>query len=156
MPRLIRFGVPTLLLAAVVGLAIAWSRGAFESRVAYWLDRGRDCGHITYGPNGALSDPSATAPSVVSCFAAAYAHCEAATLTRDVGGTDTGETDAFVVEPRSSGGCDVGLHYEFAIVGSSRTTTIETQCGSLTWDGTLLTFVGCGDLGNIVVPTAHV
>jgi hypothetical protein len=151
-PRLIRFGVPALIVVAVVVVAVAWSRGAFESRVTYWLDRGRDCGHVIYGPNRALVDPGGTAPAVVSCFAATYARCEPATLARDVGGTDTGETDTFVVEPRDAGGCDVGLHYEFSIVGSSRTTTIETQCGAVTWDGTLLTFSHCGTLDSITVP----
>src|SRR5437899_12198666 len=87
--RALVLGVLAVLLASVVGLAVAWSHGAFDSRLTYWRERGQDCGSVTYGPNRALVDRAA-AERAVACFAAAHARCAPAVLTRNVGGTDTG------------------------------------------------------------------
>ncbi|HEX8036584.1 MAG TPA: hypothetical protein VF510_22190, partial [Ktedonobacterales bacterium] len=109
-------------------------------------------GSVTYGPNRALVDRAA-AERAVACFAAAHARCAPAVLTRNVGGTDTGETDTFVVEPRDTGGgCDVGLHYSFGIVGSPRTTTREVQCARVTAADGALTISGCQDFRDITMP----
>lgn len=141
-----------VLLAMSVGMLFAWSRGAFESRLMYWRERGQDCGNVVYGPNRALTDPSA-AEQAVACFTAAHARCKAATLTRDVGGTDTPETDTFVIEPwASGGGCDLGLYFSFAIVGSQRTTTREVQCARVTSANGPLTIGGCQGFDDITMP----
>ncbi len=159
--RLIWFGVPVLLVACVAGavLDIEASRGAFESRMAYWLDSSTDCGHVGYVHNSsddmnlALDDPSG-APAVVSCFAAAYARCEPAKLTRAfTSGGDNPMSDMFVVEPREvGGGCDVWLRHVVSLCAGARCTT-DVQCAAVGWDGTLLTFAGCGQFDDFVVPT---
>src|SRR5690348_9801509 len=116
-------GVLVVLLAVGIGLLVARSQGAFESRMTYWRERGQNCGDIRFSPNQALVNQS-EADQAVACFAAAYATCKAATLTRDAGGIDTDEADTFVVEPwNAGGGCDVGLHIEGGIVGSNHTTS---------------------------------
>lgn len=141
-----------VLLAMSIGLLFAWSRGAFESRLMYWRERGQNCGSVVYGPNGALRDHSA-ADQAVACFAAAYASCKAGALTRDVGGTDTEETDTFVIEPwTSGGGCDVRLYSTAGIVGSQRTTTREVQCARITSANGILTISGCQGFGDITMP----
>jgi hypothetical protein len=148
--------VPTLLAAVLVVLVGAWHAGAFESRLAYWRDRGQDCGTVRYGLSGALDD-STGAEQAAACFASAHARCKPATLTREVSGFDFTDIDVFVTEAGSAGGsagggCDVGLHHEFIL---ANTTTREVQCAAATRDGTLLTFSGCGDLGDFIVPKAH-
>lgn len=146
-------GALALLLVGGVGFLVAWSHGAFESRLMYWRDRGQVCGSVTYGPNGALTNRGA-AERAVACFVAAHARCQAAVLTRNVGGMDTGETDTFVVEPRDTGGgCDVGLHTSFGIVGSPRTTTREVPCTRVTTSASgALTIGGCQGLDDITMP----
>lgn len=146
-------GALAVLLAGGIGLLVARSQGAFESRLAYWRERGQHCGDIRFSPNGALVNQS-EADQAVACFAAAHATCKAATLTRDVSGTDTSETDTFVVEPwDGGGGCDVGLHVEGGIVGSNHATSVDIQCAHVTGaeDGKL-TISGCPGFGDITLP----
>jgi hypothetical protein len=151
--RALALGALAVLLAAGVGLLVAWRHGAFESRLMYWRERGQDCGRVAYGPNGALWDRSA-AERAVACFAAAQARCKAAALTRDAGGTDTEETDMFVVEPwDTGGGCDVAMRFSSGIVGNPRTTTTsEVQCARVTSANGALTIGGCQGFGDITVP----
>jgi hypothetical protein len=150
--RAITIAVVVALVAAIVALFIAWSHGAFESRLAYWQERGQDCGQVSYYPNQRLTSPAA-AQQATACFAEAYTRCQAATLTRDAPGTDTDETDVFVIETNDHGpGCAVGMSYSFGIVGSNRTTTYEAQCATVTSANGTLTFSGCGDSSAITVP----
>ena len=145
-------GVLAVLLAVGIGLLIARSQGAFESRLAYWHERGQNCGMVAYGPNGKLLDRN-TAERAVACFVAAHARCKAATLTVSRGGTDTEEDDTFVIEPwNGGGGCDVGLHFEGGIVGSNGGTSVDTQCARLISGNDMLTVVGCRGFGDISVP----
>lgn len=151
--RALVLGALAVILAASIGVLFAWSRGAFESRLMYWRERGQNCGSVVYyGPTGTLRDQSA-AEQAVACFSTAHASCKAATLTRDKGGTDTSETDTFVVEPwASGGGCDVGMHYSFGIVGSQRVTTREVQCARVTSANGILTISGCQGFDDIAMP----
>lgn len=150
--RALALGALAVLLMVGVGLLVAWSHGAFESRLMYWRERGQDCGSVTYLPDGSLIDRSA-AERAASCFVAAYARCEPAALTRNPGGTDGGGTETFVVEPRESGkGCDVGLRYTFGISGSPRSTTEEAQCAYVTSANGALTIAGCQGFGDITIP----
>ncbi|HKT39986.1 MAG TPA: hypothetical protein VJR48_16555 [Ktedonobacterales bacterium] len=144
-------GVLAVLLAVGIGLLVARSQGAFESRLTYWRERGQNCGDIQFGPNRVLVDQS-EAVQAVACFTAAHTICKAATLTRIEGGVDTSETDAFVVEPRDGGGgCDVGL---LSIGGGiTGTSTSEVQCASVTSsDDGELTISGCPGFGDITLP----
>jgi hypothetical protein len=96
---------------------------------------------------------AAAAHQATACFAAMYARCQAATLTRNAPGTDTEEADVFVIEPNDHGpGCAVGLSYTFAIVGSNRTTTQDVQCATVTSANGLLTVGGCGTFGASTMP----
>ncbi len=152
--RVLVLGALAVLLAAGAGLLVAWSHGAFESRLMYWRERGRDCGSVDYGPNGALLDwDRSVAERAVACFAAAQAHCKAAVLTRDAGSTDTAETDTFVVEPwDAGGGCDAGMRSLFGIVGNPQTTTTETQCAQVTSANGELTISGCPGFSDLTMP----
>jgi len=147
------FGVLAVLLAGGIGLLVARSQGAFESRLTYWRERGQHCGDIRFSPNGVLVDQS-EADQAVACFAAAHAICKAAALTRDVGGVDTEEADTFVVEPwNGGGGCDVGLHIDFDMVSGNHTTTRDIQCASVSSaDDGELTISDCPGFGDITLP----
>ncbi len=146
------FGVLAVLLAVRIGLLVARSQGAFESRLTYWRERGQHCGDIGITPNGALVDRS-EADQAIACIAAAHMICKAATLTRDAGGTDTTETDTFVVEPwNGGGGCDVGLHVEHYIVSGNHTFSMDTQCAHVTAAYGELTISGCPEFGDITLP----
>lgn len=146
-------GMLAVLVAVGIGLLVARSQGAFESRLTYWRERGQNCGDIRFSPNQALANQS-EADQAAACFATAYATCKAATLTRDVGGVDTDEVDTFVIEPwNGGGGCDVGLHVEGGIVGSNHTTTVDIQCAYVTGaDDGKLTISGCPGFGGITLP----
>ncbi|HEX6540797.1 MAG TPA: hypothetical protein VF040_03505 [Ktedonobacterales bacterium] len=145
-------GVLAVLLTVGAGLLVARSHGAFESRLTYWREHGQNCGSFNYWPNGTLVDRSA-AQQAVACFVAAHARCKAAAVTRNVSGTDTGETDTFVVEPwDGGGGCDVGLHSSFGIAGSNRVTTREVQCARVTSANGTLTIGGCSGFDDITMP----
>lgn len=145
-------GVLAVLFAVGIGLLVARGQGVFESRLTYWRGRGQNCGDIRFSPNGTLVDQS-EADQAVTCFAAAHAICKAAILTRDVGGTDTDETDTFVVEPwNGGGGCDVGLHVEGGIDGGNRTTSVDMQCAHVTGASGELTISGCPGFGDITLP----
>jgi hypothetical protein len=144
-------GVLAVLLATGIGLLVARSQGAFESRLTYWRERGQHCGDIQVGLNSAVADQS-EAVQAVACFTAAHAICKAATLTRIEGGVDTSETDTFVVEPWNGGGaCDVGL---LSIGGGiTGTSTSEVQCARVTSaDDGELTISGCPGFGDITLP----
>jgi hypothetical protein len=144
-------GVLAVLLATGIGLLVARSQGAFESRLTYWRERGQNCGDIQITPNRVLENQSA-AGQAVACFAAAHIICKAATLTREEGGIDTGEADTFVVEPwNGGGGCDVGL---LSIGGGiTGTSTCEVQCASVSSaDDGELTISGCPGFGDITLP----
>jgi hypothetical protein len=146
-------GALAVLLAAGIGLLVARGQGAFESRLTYWRERGQNCGDIQFSPNRVLVDQS-EADQAVTCFAAAHALCKAATLTRNVGGVDTSETDTFVVEPwNGGGGCDVGLHVEHYMVSGNHTFSMDTQCANVSSaeDGEL-TILGCPGFGDITLP----
>jgi hypothetical protein len=146
-------GMLAVLVAVGIGLLVARSQGAFESRLTYWRERGQNCGDIRFTPNQALANRS-EADQTVACFAAAHTICKAATLTRDAGGIDTYEADTFVVEPRNGGGgCDVGLHVEGGIVGSNHTKSVDIQCAGVTRsDDGELTISGCPGFGDITLP----
>jgi hypothetical protein len=145
-------GVLAVLLATGVGLLVARSHGVFESRLTYWRERGQNCGDIRFSPNQALVN-QIEADQAVACFAAAHMTCKAATLTRDVSGTDTVEHDSFVVEPwDGGGGCDVGLHIEYYIVSGNHTSSVDMQCASVTGDSGELTISGCPGFGDITLP----
>ena len=152
--RAIIIAVIMALVAGGVALFIAWNLGAFESRLAYWRERSQDCYQVNYGSNGMLAN-TAAAQEATACFAAAYASCQAAMLTRNAPtGVDTEETDVFVIEPNDHGpGCAVGMSYTFSIVGSGNpTTTGEVQCASVTSAGDKLTVDGCGTFGDVTMP----
>ena len=152
--RTIVIAVIVALVAGGVALFIAWNLGAFESRLAYWRDRGQECGQVNYGPNGMLAN-TAAAHLATACFAAAYASCQAAILTRNAQtGVDTEETDVFVIEPNDhSPGCAVGMSYTFAVGNNRPTTTAqETQCVSVTSAGDGLSVGGCGTFGDFTMP----
>ncbi len=72
-------GVLAVLLATGIGLLVARSQGAFESRLTYWRERGQNCGDIRFSPNGTLIDQS-EADQAVTCFAGG---------TRDLQGCNT-------------------------------------------------------------------
>ena len=145
-------GVLAVLVAVGIGLLVARSQGAFESRLTYWRERGQNCGDIHFSPNQTLVNRS-EADQAVACFAAAHAICKAATLTRNVGGTDTDETDTFVIEPwNGGGGCDMGLHVEGGIVGGNHSTSVDIQCASMTGANGELTISGCLGFGDITLP----
>lgn len=148
----VKLGALAVLLTVGIGLLVVRSHGAFESQLTYWRECGQACGTVVYGPNGALVNQSA-AEQAVTCFAAAYAQCKAAVLTRDVGGTDTSETNTFVVEPwDGGGGCDVGLHDSFGIVGSPTVTTRDVQCTSVASGNGTLPISGCQGFDGFTMP----
>ncbi len=89
----------------------------------------------------------------MACFAAAYARCQAATLTRNALGLDTEEADIFVIEPNDKRpGCVVGMSYTFSFVGNNRSGTQEVRCATVTSASGTLTFRGCGSFGAFTVP----
>ena len=141
-----------VLCAVCAGLLVAWGRGAFESRLMYWRDRGQNCGSVAYAPNGKLLNQD-VAEQAITCFVAAHTRCAAAILIRDAPGTDVEDTDTFVVEPHDSGGgCDVGVRFSGGVVGSNRTTTREAQCAGLMSVNGALTINGCQGLGDFTLP----
>jgi hypothetical protein len=143
-------GVMLVLIAGCVGLLVARNNGVFDSRVTHWIKRAQSCGRVDYYPNGTLRDRSA-AERAVACFVAAHSQCTAATLTQNGPGIDTESSDTFVIEP-VRGGCDIGLHSVGSIVGSGRTTTIETQCAGFSSVNGELTISGCRGFDDTKLP----
>lgn len=141
-----------LLVVVCAGLFVAWTHGAFESRLTYWLDRGQSCGSVSYLPNGRLQDGEAAAQAI-ACFVTADTHCVAAVLTRNAPGIDTSETETFVVEPRDNHrGCDLGMRFSSGIVGSNRSVNRDVTCAGLASADGRLTIRGCPGFSDFTMP----
>lgn len=80
------------------------------------------------------------------------AQSRAAKLTQNGPGIDTETTSTFVIEPRSGGGCDIGLHYSNTLVGGGRNAMIETQCAGMSSVNGELTISGCPGFYDAKLP----
>lgn len=140
-----------LVLVVLAGIAVL-ALSVEPARAAVWHAVGQQCGDLTFPSAPLVRDFTAAE----DCFAIAYYRCQATSLTVRQPEIDTILTQTFVVEPslafvRPCGLADVWSNSVDA--GRIRRSGTES-CRGLTQQPDGLLFQGCGQLGDIFVPSA--
>ena len=144
-----------LLVVVVLAVIVVLALSVEPARAAVWRAVGQQCGMLDFPRTPVPPVPRDYVPAE-DCFAIAYYRCQAATLTARQSGIDTILTQTFVVEPALAFVLPCGLADVWSSsVDAGRIRRSGTEsCQGLTQqpDGGLL-FQGCGQLGDIVVPS---
>lgn len=143
-----------LLVVVVLAAIVVLSVSVEPARAAVWHVLGQRCGELDFSRTGSPVPRDFTAAE--DCFAIAYYRCQAATLTVRQSGIDTILTQTFVVEPALAFVLPCGLADVWSnSVDAGRIRRSGTEsCQGLTQQPDGLLFQGCGQLGDIVVPSA--
>ena len=132
--------------AIIVGVLL---NNAHQSNRLTGQDHPTACGALAYAA-GRLMTATASAQGSATCFAHAVSVCHAASLSATVMGVDTGQSYSFAV----SGGCQAAVTRTLSGITVQKTSeTVICQGVSAAADA--LQFTGCGDLGDISLPTTR-
>lgn len=141
--------VPLLVWVMLAGLVIVACCTGFGPREAPLY--GKDCGSVDVMPNGHVRGDAAPAEN---CLWQAYVHCQAASLTYNWAGTDTGESHHIRIGPSSAQGClvvDRRTSYS-AIGGGYPRLSPVVDCVGIQPSANGLMVKGCSSEGDIGIP----
>lgn len=129
-------GALAVALTLALGLAACGISASGGAGGAAATAVGGNCGTVATGPRPVQNTPSGA--SVEQCFAAAYTHCQPATLLFTAGSLDTITTHALAVVPSPGSGCHIVDTRQTTLAGSSNkgpTTVLTCTTVTLETDG---------------------
>jgi hypothetical protein len=137
-----------ILPVLILGLLFV---GLTTTLAAYDTAQVQKCGQL-HTLNGHFSESADSVKQAENCFWHAFQQCNAATLTFEASGIDTGIIHTFTVM-NNNGTCSISDATQHYIAPRPPQSGNTYMCAGLVQQADGLHFSGCGDEGTVVVPT---